>query len=487
MNPGLKIKKHTILSENDYRMIHNATCRLLSELGVEITSPAAISLFKNAGAVYEDGRVKIPESLIDRAIQQTGKQFDMPARNPKQSLRIDTENPSIYFGTGGEALNVLNYKNGVFEKKSADTNDLVNIIRICDKLDNVDFFTRPVEPDVSEDKQDVEKTRLFLEHTTKPLNLANLIQLEKLPEIIKTAGDKSQLSFISCVAQSPMKLVSPTVEKFMEIVKQDIPVAISSCPQGGTTAPLSEPGELIQLNAEILSVIVLANLVKPGAKVLYRGIPITANLHLDGSPRWSQPDSIRRVAAKSGLTGFYNIPCCGTTAVSDEKDPNAQNLSEKALGWVFEAACGAQYINSALGMMEQVMTVSPEQYIMDDMALTKIKKLFRENPDYDIKTLAETAVNEVLQRFGAEISDPVKQEISRRVDYILNAKESYDQENMDKQVEIIKKAVLSGRSSNIFMKASRAGIRQGWLYTGERIDSNIVLEEVLQRRNELLA
>ena len=192
--------------------------------------------------------------------------------------------------------------------------------------------------------------------------------------MVNIAGGREPLSFIACLVVSPLSIDDGAADKLMTIVEHDIPISISSCAQGGTTAPLSELGELAQLNAEVLAGFVLANAVKPGAKVLYRGIPITSDLMKDGSPRWCQPDSIRRLALAAQMCRSYGIPCCGTAAVSDEKEPCAQGIAEKTLSWIFEGAAGAHYINSALGMLEQVLTVSPEQYVIDDIILGQIKE-----------------------------------------------------------------------------------------------------------------
>jgi trimethylamine--corrinoid protein Co-methyltransferase len=282
-------------------------------------------------------------------------------------------------------------------------------------------------------------------------------------------------------------MAESTTEKFIRIVEEDIPVAVSSCPQAGTTAPLSEIGELIQVNAEILSAVVLADLVRPGSKILYRGIPITSNLHIDLSPRWCQPDSIRRIALASEMAQFYGTPCCGTAAVSDEKVPNVQTLAEKTLSWIFETASGAPFINSALGMLEQILTVCPEQYIIDAHIIGLVKQLLSEfKGKTDLKRLARTAVENALSMVGVEMDSSMKGEVSSRIDFILNGQEEYTEENMEAQVDLIKKALGSGKSSSVFLKTSRSGLRKGWLYSGKRLEGTLNLEDIQNSKREIL-
>ena len=58
-----------------------------------------------------------------------------------------------------------------------------------------------------------------------------------------------------------------TVEVLVELVKQNIPVALSSAPQSGATSPAALAGTLVQINAEELSGVVLCNLIRPGARL----------------------------------------------------------------------------------------------------------------------------------------------------------------------------------------------------------------------------
>lgn len=486
MPRGIEVKKFPFLSQIERWLIHEGSCRVLEEVGIGTSHEGAARLFTKEGAKVKNGRITIPKELVERSVEQTAKRMVLGAGNPENEILIDTENPRVYYGTGGQALYVLRHQDDTFKKKPAVTQDLIDIVRICERLDNVDFITRPVEPDVPEEEMDLEKTRIFLENTTKHINLANLILADKLPDILDMVQDKSLISFISCVPVSPLNWADSTAEKFMRIVEKDIPVALSSCPQAGTTAPLSEVGELVQVNAEILSAVVLANLVRPGAKILYRGIPITSNLHVDASPRWCQPDSIRRIALVSNVADYYGIPCCGTAAVSDEKEPNPQSLSEKALSWVFETVSGAQFINSALGMLEQVMTVSPEQYIIDDMVLSRIKELFSDSADIDLKETAHMAVKDGLSMFGVHMDSGMKEDISRRIEFILSRREPYTEDYIEEQVHSIREAVNSGKSSSRYMKTSRKGLRKGWLFSGSRIEGALRLEEVCRIRDDIL-
>jgi trimethylamine--corrinoid protein Co-methyltransferase len=485
MTAPLTVTPHRFLDQRDCRAVHEGSCRLLEEVGVAVEHERAVELLRTGGARYEQGRVMIPRQMVEEAVERTAGQMTLKAARPEQTLRIDAGRPEVRFGTGGQALSVLHYENGGFSKKPAVTADLVEIVRLCDRLERCDFITRPVEPDVPEELMDLEKARIFLEHTTKHINLANLIRVENLDTILEMVEDPERISFICCLIVSPLTWADETAGKLIHLVERNLAAAVSSCPQAGTTAPLSEVGELIQVNAEVLSGVVLADRVRPGAKILYRGIPITSNLQSDLSPRWCQPEAIRRVAMATDLAAHYGIPCCGTAAVSDESGPTAHAICEKALSWTFEAAGGAQYINSALGMLEQVMTVCPVQYLIDDAVIGRVRELLEDAPDP--ATAAREAARWALETHGVKVTPEMEEEIGRRIDFITAPQETFDPEQVTKQVDQIGAAVRSGRSGAKFMRTSRTGLRQGWLYEGQRIEGKLQLKEVIEQKEKYLA
>ena len=57
-----------------------------------------------------------------------------------------------------------------------------------------------------------------------------------------------------------------------------LPVVLSSAPMAGSTSPVTLAGTLVQLHAEQLSGVVLAQIVRPGTPLLAGYIPGLANL-----------------------------------------------------------------------------------------------------------------------------------------------------------------------------------------------------------------
>lgn len=481
-----EMQRLKMLSPAEMQLIHEGALKLLSQIGVKVTHEGIAERLVSHGAWRKGQRIFISQDMVENALAQTAKTIPFEAPDPAYAFTVNAAENQVKFGTGGQALYIVQRTASGWKRRPAGADDLRQILMLCNQLKNVDFTTRPVECDVSEEQMDVEKAKIFRQYCSKPMNLANLIKVERLDEVLAIIGNPAYVSFIISLVSSPLVLDNSAGDKFIALVEKDLPVAISCCPQGGSTAPFSEVGELLQLHAELLFGFVLANVIRPGAKVLYRGIPITANLYTDGSPRWCQPESIRRVALASQLCRFYNLPCCGTAGVADEPEPSAQGISEKVLSWTYEMASGAQYINSALGMLEQVISVSYEQYVIDDIALGIVKEKFKEHQSPEVSRLAIEAAVEALNCFGVTVDEKIEEELAARIRHIETPLEPYTEEYIDQQLAVIEKAVNQAGGSTVFMKTARRGLREGFLYRGDRIDFPLDLSRVTERLESIL-
>lgn len=82
------------------------------------------------------------------------------------------------------------------------------------------------------------------------------------------------ISFTSCWTVSPLHYATETVDVLTEILlRQEVPVFISSAPQAWATSPAALAGTLVQIHAEEMSGLTYCNLVRPGAPVVLGYVP----------------------------------------------------------------------------------------------------------------------------------------------------------------------------------------------------------------------
>jgi len=433
---GVLVKPYERLDQEQIRWLDEASLRVLDDPGIWCYNERAAKLFKTHGArVWEEEsaspcwRVSLPAGLIREAVSRAPSRFVLGARKRENRLLLDADVPRVYFGSGSEANiwleadmeefvsvsdgNKKKVRVPRFTEMRGTTALLSRAARLCDKLEHLDFFIRPLniqDPAITPENHDVNKFFASLNNTTKHVQ-AGLTTLESLGSVVRMAEliaggpealrENPIISFIACVFKSPLQVVDDTAEKVFAIVEEGLPLVISSSPQGGSSAPIQEAGMVAQINAEILAGIALVQLIKEGAPVLYGSVPVRARLDdlhdLYGCPEFNQynMDCVQ-------LARFYKIPCYSTAGVGDAKVPGMQAVFEKLLTHLYMAMSGAQYIHYALGLLDRTNSFCPLQAVLDNEQIGKIKHCLRE------PKMAPPVLEEMLKMVKKVMASPYR-------------------------------------------------------------------------------
>ncbi len=409
---SIVVKPYERLDEPQIRALDRASMEILADPGIWCFNERAAKLYGQHGAdVSEEAestvacwRIRLPRGLVREAIAKAPSRIILGARNPENRLVLDADIPRIYFGTGSETniwleTDIEEYQSvsspdkkamiPVHHERRGDSELLARAAHICDRLEHLDFFIRPVnvqDDEITPETHDVNKFFASLNNITKHVQ-AGLTHIDSLEHVVRMAeiiaGGAEELianpiiSFIACVFKSPLQLVDDTTEKVFSIVEAGLPLVISSSPQGGSTAPIEEAGMVAQINAEVIAGIALTQLIREGAPVLYGSVPVRArmdDLHdLYGCPEFNQYniDCVQ-------MARHYRLPCYSTAGAGDAKVPGMQAAFEKLLTHLYVAMSGAQYIHYAFGLLDRTNIFSPLQAVLDDEQIGKIKHCLRE-------------------------------------------------------------------------------------------------------------
>ncbi len=464
---GVLVKPYERLSQEQVQRLDLASLSILADPGIWCYNERAANLFKTHGANVreEEGasspcwRVTFPAGLIREAVATAPARIVLGARKPENRLLLDAEVPRVYFGSGSEAniwietemeefvsVNDGDVKVRVPRHRELRGNSalLSRAAKLCDRLEHLDFFIRPLniqDPEITAENHDVNKFFASLNNITKHVQ-AGLTTLEKLNDVVRMAEiiaggveplrQNPVVSFIACVFKSPLQIVDDTAEKVFSIVESGLPLVISSSPQGGSSAPIQEAGMVAQINAEILVGITLTQLIKEGFPVLYGSVPVRARLDdlhdLYGCPEFNQYniDCVQ-------LARYYQVPCYSTAGVGDAKVPGMQALFEKLFTHLYMAMSGAQYIHYAFGLLDRTNTFCPVQAVLDNEQIGKIKHCLRqpkvdENEIHDVlKTVKKVMASShrLYARFArkamhrGDISDPYRFETKGLEDKVI--------------------------------------------------------------------
>ena len=363
------------LSSADIETIHQTSLTILENTGISYESglEGTIDMLEAQQARVDRARARVffPKDLVEAQAARAPERVILFSRDGKNDL--DLAQHRVYLGTGGAAIKILDLESG--RARSTTLNDLYQLARLVDALDNIHFFLRPCIPtDIPKDEYDANVFYTCLKATGKHVmaGVNDVAGFRKALDIAAmVAGDMAKLkdkpfiSIITSFAISPLKFCTQSTLIMQEAVRCRIPVALSSAPMAGSTSPLTMAGTLAQLHAEQLAGIAVCQLTNPGAPILYGGIPGMANLNSFGYLGGAVECGMMNAAIHQ-LADHIKVPNYNSAGLTDSKIPDVQAGWEKALTLLLAAMGGSNFVHHAAGMLESMLTVAYEQFVIDD-------------------------------------------------------------------------------------------------------------------------
>ncbi|MBD3393450.1 MAG: hypothetical protein GF418_15045, partial [Chitinivibrionales bacterium] len=174
MNKGRNVKRsrsyghaqYQPLSRENVGRIHEVTLQTFEEVGFEVHNDEAWDLFRKTTAHVDSTRriVRLRESTVNELLSTVPSEVVLYGRSEKHDISLGTD--QVYFGTGGTALNILEYDTQT--SRRANLQDLVNVVRITDRLDNIHLMLLPTYPnELPIDRVDVNRFYAGLQYTSK--------------------------------------------------------------------------------------------------------------------------------------------------------------------------------------------------------------------------------------------------------------------------------------------------------------------------------
>ena len=409
--PGLPGGQYRPLTNEQLGRIVEAALTVLEETGIEVMPSPCREVGVRAGARIDAdrNRVFVPRRLVQAALAAAAREVRLCGQTPDYDLVLS--GTRVYLGTGGAAVKVLDLDGRVRESR---LRDLFDIGRLVGALDHIHFYLRPVVArDIPVAALDVNTIYASLAATRKHV-MGNSFTVESVRETVRlaalVAGGEQALrarpfvSWTNCWTVSPLRYAPETVAVLDEIVDQGMPVAISSAPQAGATAPVTLAGTLVQLTAEQLSGLTYLNLRRAGHPVLLGYVPSVADLRT-GAFSGGSPEFALMNAAAAQLAQHLGLPVYNSSGLSDSKVPDVQAGYEKGLSSVTAALAGANYIHHSAGFLESMLAVAYEQYVIDNDINGAVMRMVRGIEVTD-ETLAVNVIDEVCTGEGHFLGHP---------------------------------------------------------------------------------
>jgi trimethylamine--corrinoid protein Co-methyltransferase len=185
---------------------------------------------------------------------------------------------------------------------------------------------------------------------------------------------KPIFSISACMIISPLKFCTQSTVNVRTAAELNVPTTVTSAPMSGSTSPMTMAGTLLQTHAEVLAGITVHQLTRPGAPVLYGGLPAMAEMRSMGYQGGGVECGMMQAAIHQ-LSQRVDVPNYASSGLSDAKVTDAQAGWEKAFTTGLAVMAGNNYIHHAAGMLESMQCVAYELYVIDDEIIGQACKI----------------------------------------------------------------------------------------------------------------
>lgn len=269
------------------------------------------------------------------------------------------------------------------ERRLFTRQDCINGTRVGDCCKNIDFImSMGTMSDLdSPEFFEVEAFYTMVCNTTKPLIISSVDEKDlsiiyELSCILRGSEKnlKDRPLFLQyCEPSTPLQHSDTSIKKLIFCSEKRIPLIYTPAPSAGGTAPVTLAGTLSVGTAEVLTGLVINQLISKGAPFVYGGVFSILDMKTMNFS-YGAPEFLLLSVALTDMSRYYDIPVFTTGGVSDSKVFDEQAAGEYALSLMTSYQGGANLVHD-IGYMEFGMTGCFDGIVYADEIIGMIKRI----------------------------------------------------------------------------------------------------------------
>jgi trimethylamine--corrinoid protein Co-methyltransferase len=413
----------TILSDDHVAHLHAQALLFLQSSGVKVLLPEARTRFAAAGAAVDDDThiVRLDASLAQSLLDLAPAEFTITARNTDRSLIIGGDHLVLAPVAGPPYVS-----DRVHGRRPGTLADFDDFVRLTQRTEVLHTTTPAVEA------QDVPMQLRHLHTTHSTLTLSDKVPyfyargrgvVADSLEMIRLANGVSDDEFCArpyawtnINTNSPRQLDVPMCMGIIDSATAGQATIMTPFTLAGAMAPVTLAGALLLQHVEAVAAIALAQIVRPGAPVIYGAF--TSNVDMkSGAPAFGTPEGFTASIASGQLARHIGVPW-RSQATSTSNTEDAQGAAETMVSLTGALLGGANVVLHAAGWQEGGLVASLEKFVLDVEVLDIVAESLRPIP-MDDASLAVASIDEVgpgghffgtshtLDRFESAFHEPV--------------------------------------------------------------------------------
>ena len=358
-------------SDAQISQIDHHSKELIARYGLEVLCPEARSLYKEAGARVNDATqmVQLDKELVEELLASAPRVFSYHSTNQDRAIMVGENH--INFGMVSGPPNVHDYVSG---RRAGNFTDYQNFIKLGQLFNPIHFFgNQTLSPsDLPVNTRHLDTNLVNYKLTDKPflsmsigatrihdaLTMMALARGCRVEDLADAPGVMTNISI-----NSPRKFDQEMSAALITLAKYGQPVVVTPFTLMGAMTPATLPAALVQQNAEALFAIVLTQIVRKGAPVVYGGF--TSNVDMrSGAPAFGTPENSLANMAGGQLARLYGLPY-RTSACSASTSVDAQAVWETQMALWGAVTGHGNLIYHAAGWSEGGLVASYEKLVVD--------------------------------------------------------------------------------------------------------------------------
>ncbi len=368
-----------ILNEEALAIIEANAETVLAEIGVNfVDNPAALELWRQAGAEIEGERVRIPRGLARQLCATAPSTITQHARNPERNVVIGGKNLVLAPVYGPPFVRDLN--GGRRYATIADFRNFVKLGQMSKWLHHSGgTVCEPTDVAVNKRHLDMLHAHMtlsdkpYMGSVTEPSRAEDSVEMSKILFGSDFVDQNTVMTSLINI-NSPLTFDSVMMGALEVYARANQACIVSPFIVGGAMAPVTVAGTLTQVLAEVLAGVAYSQLIRPGAPVIFGAFVTSIDMN-SGAPTFGTPEAAQITLGAGQLARRLGLPYRSAGSFCGSKLPDAQAAYETANSLNIGLLSGVNFMLHACGWLEGGLVSSYEKYVMDADQLGVLHRL----------------------------------------------------------------------------------------------------------------
>jgi len=370
-----QIPYYEVLTEEGLAIIERNADTILEEIGIDFRDdPESLEIWKAAGASVDGERVRFPRGMCRQIVQNSApREFTQHARNAARSVQIGGRN-TVFAPAYGSPF-IRNLDEG---RRYATIEDFRNFVKLAYMAPALHHsggtICEPVDLPVNKRHFDMVYSHIkysdkaFMGSVTAPERAEDTVAMAKIAfgdDHLDPITGRPKTMVVSLInANSPMTFDATMLGALKVYARANQATIVTPFILAGAMSPVTVAGTAAQTLAESLAGMAFAQLVSPGAPVIFGSFAASVSMQ-SGAPTFGTPEPALVLYVMAALARRLGVPFRSGGGLCGSKIPDAQAAFESAQTLLPACLAGVNFMLHTAGWLEGGLTMGYEKFVMD--------------------------------------------------------------------------------------------------------------------------